>query len=168
MEGKRDKVEEAPQELVTFSAIARKHDKKILYVECGEDFVDLLFTFLAVPLESALEISGESFKELSGTQVSTSEAVIPHYYRCGKQLLNIITEQTPPLTRISDSEPVVLIDPKSNGNDQSTEDSGFAKGDTTFTVSDDLVITPMNSRSTFCLLKKLQTKAEDLEVQDQN
>ncbi|VVB12889.1 unnamed protein product [Arabis nemorensis] len=41
-----------------------------------------------------------------------------------------------------------------------------AKRDTKFTVTDDLIITPMNSSSAFCLLKKLQNQAEDLEVQE--
>ena len=47
------------KEVITLSAIVRKHDRKVLYVECKEDFVDLLFTFLALPLEYALEISGD-------------------------------------------------------------------------------------------------------------
>ncbi|CAA7061801.1 unnamed protein product [Microthlaspi erraticum] len=167
------------EQVITLSVIMSKHDMKVLYVECGEDFVDLVFTFLAVPLENVLQTSGnnsnfgcignllKSFNDLRATQVSTSEAVIPHYYKCQKQLLNIITAKRQSLVRTSDSEPMVLIDPKSNGNDQSTtEESGFAKRDTKFIVSDDLVITPMNSSSTFCLLKKLQIQAEDLEVQE--
>ncbi|KAH0930988.1 hypothetical protein HID58_008105 [Brassica napus] len=34
-----------------------------------------------------------------------------------------------------------------------------------FTVSDDLVVTPKKSCSTFSLLKKLKVQADDLEVQ---
>ncbi|CAH2061370.1 unnamed protein product [Thlaspi arvense] len=170
--------ERKTEEVITVSAIVRKHETKILHLECGEDFVDLLFTFLALPLESVLEISGnsstfgcignlfKSFKELSATQVSTFKAVIPHYYKCQKQLLNIITEQRPSWKRLVDGEPVVLIDPKSDGNDQPTQARGFAKRDTKFAVSDDLVITPMNSISTFCFLKKLQAQASDLEVKE--
>ncbi|KAG7589171.1 hypothetical protein ISN44_As07g014790, partial [Arabidopsis suecica] len=59
---------------------------------------------------------------------------------------------------------VVLIDPKSQGNSESTKSSGLMKRDTKFTVSDDLVITLMNSSSSFCLLKKFEIHAEDLEV----
>ncbi|MBA0785077.1 hypothetical protein Gotri_025057 [Gossypium trilobum] len=36
----------------------RKSDRKILCGEANEDFVDLLFSFLAIPLESALELLG--------------------------------------------------------------------------------------------------------------
>ncbi|VVB12890.1 unnamed protein product [Arabis nemorensis] len=104
------------------------------------------------------------FKDLSATQVSTFKSILPHYYRCKKQLLNIITEQPRKLKFADSGEPVVLIDPKSHGNDQSTEDKGFVKRDTKFTVTDDLIITPMNSSSAFCLLKKLQNQADDLEA----
>ncbi|XP_052878830.1 uncharacterized protein LOC108466333 [Gossypium arboreum] len=36
----------------------RKSDRKILYGEASEDFVDLLFSFLTIPLEFALELLG--------------------------------------------------------------------------------------------------------------
>ena len=56
----------------TIDAIVRKQDMKILYVECGEDFVDLLFSFLAVPLEYVCDTSSgcignlrRSFKDLT-------------------------------------------------------------------------------------------------------
>ncbi|CAH8300469.1 unnamed protein product [Eruca vesicaria subsp. sativa] len=165
------------EEVISFSAILRKHDMKVLYVECGEDFVDLLFTFLAFPLESILEISGDSsifgcignlfksFKDLSAAEVSTSKAVLPHYYTCQKQLLNIIIEQPLTCHLASNKEPVVLIDSKSHGRNKSTKRTGFVKRDAKFTVSDDLIITPMNSSSALCILKKLESQAEDLQVQ---
>ncbi|CAH2047575.1 unnamed protein product [Thlaspi arvense] len=71
--------------------------------------------------------------------------------RCQKQLLNITTAQRPPYQRTNS---MVLIDPKSHGSDQPTESSGFVKRDTKFIVSDDLIITPMISTSTFCRLKQ--------------
>ncbi|VVB12888.1 unnamed protein product [Arabis nemorensis] len=182
-------VEAEPEKVLTLSAVVRKHDMNILYVECGEDFVDHLFSFLAVPLESVLEIFGNistngcignlfgSFNDLSGVnERTTHKSMLHHYYRCKKQLLDITTDQTPVydcykipgsgLTINSDLNPVVLMDPKSNGRDQSPEGSGFVKRDTKFTVSDDLIITPMNSSSTICLLKKFEIQAEDLEVQE--
>ena len=164
--------------VITFSAIVRKHDMKVLYVECGEDFVDLLFSFLAVPLESVINVSGDSstfgcignlfksFKVLSATEVSTSKAVLPHYYTCQKQLLNIIIEQPQSFHRISTKEPLALIDSKSHGGDQSSGGSGFMKRDAKFTVSDDLIITPMTSSSAICILKKLESRAKDIQVQE--
>ncbi|VVB12884.1 unnamed protein product [Arabis nemorensis] len=60
---------------------------------------------------------------------------------------------------------VNLMDPKSSGKDQSRRCYGFLKKATKFTVLDDLTITSMNSCSTVCLLKKLQSHADNLEVQ---
>ncbi|CAH2047579.1 unnamed protein product, partial [Thlaspi arvense] len=190
---------------ITLEAIVSKQDMKILYVECGEDFVNLLFTFLAVPLESVVEISGnssnfgcignlcKSFKVLSvdkGKQDSASKCVLPYYYKCQKQFLDIITQDPPDYYRYRNSNPrqpdyslttdsyrtllyrkdrlvfVSLIDPKSHGGDQSEEGSGFVKRGARFRVSDDLIITLSNSMSTsLCFLKKLQFKADDLDVQ---
>lgn len=83
----------------------QSQDMKLLYVECGEDFVDLLFTFLPIPLDSTWELSGNnirlgcvenlcrSFQDLNTntSQVSTSTCMLPYYYRCQKKLLNIKT-----------------------------------------------------------------------------
>ncbi|XP_010424822.1 PREDICTED: uncharacterized protein LOC104709993 [Camelina sativa] len=197
MEDKGDKAE--PDEVITFDAIVRRQDMKILYVECGEDFVDLLFTFLAIPLESTWEISGNnitlgrignlcrSFKDLNaneGTEVSstTSECMLPYYYRCKKQLLNIRTP-TPRLylsrsydwtlsysrsfvlTTKRNSERMSFVDPKSDFCDRSKDGKGFVKRGTKFTVSDDLIVTPKNSSSTFSVLKMFRIHTDDLEVQ---
>lgn len=42
---------------------------------------------------------------------------------------------------------------------------GLVKGETNFIVSDDLVVTPMNSSSTISLLSKLQMNIGDIEEQ---
>ncbi|CAL9228827.1 unnamed protein product [Arabidopsis halleri] len=189
--------DEAEQDkVITFDAIVRKQDMKILYVECGEDFVDLLLTFLAIPLESIWEVSGNhislgcvgnlsrSFKDLSDnerTQVSDPKFVLPYYYGCQNQLLNIITfrpqfyvtinrDISRPLCCMTTKPTFIqvsFIDPKYNGHHSvSTEGSGgFMKRDSKFTVSDDLVIAPKNTTSTFSTLKKLQIHTNDIEVQ---
>ncbi|KAL1200583.1 hypothetical protein V5N11_032981 [Cardamine amara subsp. amara] len=200
-EKKEDETE--PEKVVTLKAIVRKQDMKILFVECGEDFVELLFSFLAVPLESVWEISGSkislgcignlcrSFKDLSateGTEIPTFIGMLPSFYSFQMQLPGIITQQPPVyyryrlysgqvsygLTTDGNRNPyfrkdrlvkVVLMDPKSHGRDKSTHCYGFLKKETKFTVFDDLTITSMNSCSTVSLLKKLQSHADDLEVQ---
>ncbi|KAG2307705.1 hypothetical protein Bca52824_027453 [Brassica carinata] len=144
-----------PEEVITFN----------FYVECGEDFVDLLFTFLAVPLESVLEIAGDistfgcignlfkSFKELNASKIQDPKPCCP------------ITINEPPFTTYN-SRLCFAIDPKSHGRDQSEKGSGFMKRDTKFTVSDDLIITPMSTSSAYCFLKKLESQAEDIQVQE--
>ncbi|XP_010424823.1 PREDICTED: uncharacterized protein LOC104709994 [Camelina sativa] len=106
------KGEEAePGKVVTLKAIVRKQDDiEILFVECGEEFVELLFSFLVVPLESVWEISGSSislgcignlcrsFKELTaneGTELSNSICTLPSFYSFQMQLPGITTQQPP-------------------------------------------------------------------------
>ncbi|XP_010452021.1 PREDICTED: uncharacterized protein LOC104734192 [Camelina sativa] len=93
-------------------AIVRKQDMKVLYVECGEDFVDLLFTFLAVPLEFVCDINlgcignlRRSFKDLSVVDQTASKCVLPYYYKCQKQLSGITTEEPPVYYRYRNSNP---------------------------------------------------------------
>ncbi|XP_010490603.1 PREDICTED: uncharacterized protein LOC104768354 [Camelina sativa] len=93
-------------------AIVRKQDMKILYVECGEDFVDFLFTFLAVPLEFVCDINlgcignlRRSFKDLSVVDHTASKCVLPYYYKCQKQLSGITIEEPPEYYRYRNSNP---------------------------------------------------------------
>ncbi|XP_013595164.1 PREDICTED: uncharacterized protein LOC106303444 [Brassica oleracea var. oleracea] len=51
-----------PNELPSVTVFVRKQDKKVLYAESGQEFVDLLLSFLAVPLESLWKISGANIK----------------------------------------------------------------------------------------------------------
>ncbi|EOA20523.1 hypothetical protein CARUB_v10000837mg [Capsella rubella] len=176
--------DEKPEFTFELDAIVRKQDMKILYVECGEDFVDLLFTFLAVPLQFLCDSSlgcignlSRSFKELSVVDTA-SKCVLPYYYKCQKQLPHITTEEPPVYYRYRNSNPrqpdyslttdpdqtllyrkdklipVTLIDPRSLCKDHSENDSGFMKRGTRFTVTDDLIITPRNSLSTSICLLK--------------
>ncbi|AEE74727.1 hypothetical protein (DUF674) [Arabidopsis thaliana] len=92
-----------PGQTITFKAFVRKPNIKILCVECGADFIDLLFTFLALPLESVWNISAgnislgcignlfRSFKRIDAS--SSSKTKLPSFYSCPKQLLDVVTEQ---------------------------------------------------------------------------
>uniref|UniRef100_M4CZI1 DUF674 family protein n=1 Tax=Brassica campestris TaxID=3711 RepID=M4CZI1_BRACM len=101
----------------TIDAIVRKQDMKILYVECGEDFVDLLFSFLAVPLEYVCDTSlgcignlRGSFKDLTVVDkrkegLASEGVLLPHYYKLQKQLSVITTEEAPVYYRYRNSNP---------------------------------------------------------------
>ncbi|CAH8270018.1 unnamed protein product [Arabidopsis lyrata] len=106
-----------------------------------------------------------SFSDLNankGTELSTSTCALPSFYRFQMQVPRIITQQPPVYYRYTDCRQVSYgwCDYK---RDKSTH--GFLKKETKFTVLDDLTITSMNSCSSVCLLKKLQSHADDLEVQ---
>ncbi|XP_013650485.1 uncharacterized protein LOC106355003 [Brassica napus] len=139
-------------ECLTLKVLIRKFDREILYAECREDFVDFLFSFLAIPLEFAWELSIDnanlgcvgnlrrSVKELSfekQKEATISKCVLPHCYSFRAQLL-------------------VVVSPVSAS-------VGHAKRETNFIVSDDLVVAPMNSSSTVSLLSKLQLSIGNIE-----
>ncbi|XP_019089812.1 PREDICTED: uncharacterized protein LOC104732594 [Camelina sativa] len=175
------KEEEAePGKVITLKAIVRKQDMMILYVECAEEFVELLFSFLVFPLESVLEFSGSSislgcignlcrsFKELTakeGTGLSNSICTLPPFYSFQMQLPGIITQQPPVCYPKYRFDQLALMDPKSSGSSKSTQCYRFLKKGRKFTVLDDLTITS-NSCSTVSLLKKFQSHADDLEVKE--
>ncbi|KAG7553783.1 hypothetical protein ISN44_As11g001040 [Arabidopsis suecica] len=180
--------------LLSLDVIVKKEDMKVLYVECCEDFVDLLFTFLAVPLESIWDFTGNnitlgcignlhrSLSDLSvikKTRVSSFSCTLPCYYRCRKQFPMITTQEPRVYYRFSNSNVrhsyclttkhttrrMTFVDPKSDYCDRSKDGKGFVKRGTKFIVSDDLIVTPKISSSTFSMLKKFQILTDDLEVQ---
>ncbi|EFH60975.1 hypothetical protein ARALYDRAFT_478227 [Arabidopsis lyrata subsp. lyrata] len=163
-----------PGQTITFKAFVRKPDTKILCVECGADFIDLLFTFLALPLESVWDISGDSislgcignlfrsFKSLNeGTDASSSsKSQLPWLYSCPKQLLDVVTEKQEIYCSFNRS-----VD-KTYGYDfkftRKRPDWKTAR----FLVTDDLVIKPKNLVSNISLLNlKMHMEKEDVEEQ---
>lgn len=97
-------------ECLTPKVLIRKFDREILYVECREDFVDFLFSFLAIPLEFAWELSIDdanlgcvgnlrrSVKELSfekQKEATISKCVLPHCYSFRAQLLVVVIQEKP-------------------------------------------------------------------------
>jgi len=60
---------------------------------------------------------------------------------------------------------MTFVDPKSDCCGRSKDGKGFVKRGTKFIVSDDLIVTPKISSSTFSVLKKFQILTDDLEVQ---
>ncbi|CAH2038302.1 unnamed protein product, partial [Thlaspi arvense] len=169
--------------VISVSVFTRKLDQKILYVESGKDFVDLLFTFLVLPLNSAWKLSGsnivfgcignfcESFKSLSsqeGSTTLTGNCVLPNYYSCQQPLLHVCySEYYRVLAKTINHQYCHFkpVDPRRNRWDANAESNGFVKRGTTFVVSDDLTITPMNLSSNICSLKKWNMDLGDIEEQ---
>ncbi|CAH2054426.1 unnamed protein product, partial [Thlaspi arvense] len=179
-------------EVVTLKVYIRKSDRAILYAECREEFVDFHFTFLVIPLESAWEIFVDnvimgcvgnlrrSVKDLSFEQRKEAtgfKCKLPYYYSCRTQLLDVVIQEMPEYeclvsrrsynsSRLSktikkssvlaDGERIAKLTPLV------TSDS---TRETNFIVSDDLVVTPMNSSLTISLLSKLQMNIGDIEEQ---
>ncbi|CAH2046982.1 unnamed protein product [Thlaspi arvense] len=163
--GGEDREESKAGQTIMLNAYVGKEEGNILFAECGEDFVDLLFTFLALPLES---------KQLLDDLVTTDKP--PTYYRYVTFSVDHFREyclsenSRKPLVYDWDKlVPLVSIDPKSEGNtsDESvTPTGGFMKRGTKFMVTDDLFITPSSSISTSGFLKQEQIRLDDVEVRE--
>ncbi|XWS67182.1 hypothetical protein CRYUN_Cryun05aG0265600 [Craigia yunnanensis] len=87
----------------------RKSDRKILYAEAGEDFIDLIFSFLTIPIESVLKLLGgiisvgcisNLFRDLNTKwsitkEESSQKAVLPPYYSCLNKFPDILSREPP-------------------------------------------------------------------------
>ncbi|XP_010464553.2 PREDICTED: uncharacterized protein LOC104745077 [Camelina sativa] len=182
-----------PEQTITLKAFVRKVDGKFLCVESGADFIDLVFTFLALPLGSVWDISGDnitlgcignvfrSFKGLNeenDDSSSSAKCLLPSYYSCPKQLLDVVTLQTEiyyyrfcpspadpfggcsrlgftrkmPDCFNSQSQNIKVFDMTS---------FGFVRGYVRYLVTDDLVIKLKDSVSNISLLKLTMHLAEE-------
>ncbi|CAL9214507.1 unnamed protein product [Arabidopsis halleri] len=166
--------------VMSVSVFTRKQDKKVLYIESEKDFVDLLFTFLVLPLNSAWKLAGsnlvlgcinnlfESFNSLSsieGSNALNSRCVLPWYYSCQQPLLDVCYAERNDLSLATYPYTYKPMDPRCDKTSEFGVCSGFVKRGTTFIVSDDLTITPMDLSSTICSLKKWNMDLDDIEEQ---
>ncbi|KAL0704417.1 hypothetical protein Bca4012_070842 [Brassica carinata] len=172
-----------PNELPSVTVFVRKQDKKVLYAESGQEFVDLLLIFLAVPLESLWKISGaniklgcigtfyKSMKSLSSsegtTSVLTCTSMLPMNYNFQAPRLDVCRKDYSVWTVLvnSRSYALKLMYPNYDRSTESTVhgSSGFVRRGTTYMISDDLTISPTNSCSTIRILKKLNVGLDEIE-----
>ncbi|EOA37384.1 hypothetical protein CARUB_v10011222mg [Capsella rubella] len=164
--------------VMSVSVFTRKLDKKVLYIESEKDFVDLLLTFLVLPLNSAWKLAGsnlvlgcidnlcESFKSLSSIEVRNAlnnKCMLPWYYSCQQPLLDVCYADRDTNSVLKDYILVKPRDPKCGDIAEVGGYSGFVKRGTMFMVSDDLTITPMDLLSAICSLKKWNLDFDDME-----
>ncbi|KAK8973807.1 hypothetical protein V6N11_032937 [Hibiscus sabdariffa] len=151
----------------------RKSDSKILYAEASENFVDLLFSFLTIPLEFVLELLGSKddlpvesifnlFKDLNTfpKKMNTRRGVLPPFYSCPNEFPSVRGPPTyycysvPRLNGLNCyltcsnnhiSRPLRLLDPKPN----TTNSSGYVEKNSMYVVTDDLVVKSLSSRCFF-------------------
>ncbi|XP_022753806.1 uncharacterized protein LOC111302133 [Durio zibethinus] len=171
-----------------------KSKNKVCYAEANEKFVDLLFSFLTVPLGFIVKEMGEgsskaclshlydSIQDLDARQCLVSEEntamlVNPKLapgFSYEAQPLNIEEYMHQPFYLTSDwipqltsdetiaSSVLTVMDPKSHYNDNSSG-RGFLKGPTMFTITDDLIITPLSSITGLSAARELKVPFSDME-----
>ncbi|KDP46570.1 hypothetical protein JCGZ_08542 [Jatropha curcas] len=179
--------------------VLSKSKKRMCYAEVGEDFVDLLFSFLTIPL-------GFIIKKMNG---SPSKGCINHLYNCikdldskkyfksddhkeillspkiapdfgyEKQLLGVEEASHQQYYYVldclgnpcffMDNEPssqrvgaLTVKDPKSP-NKKAKACGGFVMKPAMFTVTDDLIVTPISPVSGISILNKLNVPFNDIE-----
>ncbi|XP_077225389.1 uncharacterized protein LOC143858592 [Tasmannia lanceolata] len=158
-----------------------KSNGKVLYAEAGEDFIDLLFSFLTLPAGSVVKFLGTcsslgcvdnlymSIQDLIAdglihcdlTPELTNPKLASHFV-CENNLLQI--EEAAPLNPAYEGSILQTMNPKSpNGITESG--GGFVKGPATFMLTDDLDVKPFSLSATISLLKKLNLPLSDFEVQ---
>ncbi|AAD56327.1 hypothetical protein [Arabidopsis thaliana] len=133
----------AADNLLTLKVYVRKTDRAVLYAECREEFVDFLFTFLAIPIEFAWELSIDignmgcvgnlcrSVKDLSfekqkaATESPEYECLVTHYGH--NMLCKKINKAV-----LSNGEIIAKFT-------SASASIGLVKGETNFIVSDDLM-----------------------------
>ncbi|CAA7020806.1 unnamed protein product [Microthlaspi erraticum] len=164
-----------PKQVVSLTVLVRKQDKKVIYAESGPEFVDLLFLFLAIPLESVWDITRSntklgcvdnfctSMKSLfsSGNVVSTC-MLPPLEYSFRKSLLGVPYK----MNNFSESPYYKYIVTESYEAEETWECddlSGFVKRCARYMISDDLTITAAHSFSTISFVMELNVDFDDME-----
>ena len=186
---------------IVVRAVVRKSNEKIMFAGAEEDFADLLFSFLTLPLGGVLHmlegnsslgcmdklhnsiselnpdryLRSQRLKEelanpkcaplfsISDQILPIGEGSLPVYYcntfYTSKSNLAVTTSIRPVYYMYDKNARLEICDPKSciGGG------KGFAKGPSTFMVTDDLVVTPMSSISAVSYLNTLKVPLSDLE-----
>ncbi|TXG74235.1 hypothetical protein EZV62_002814 [Acer yangbiense] len=178
----------------------------VCYAEASEDFVDLLFSFLTVPLgyivkemcntfggcishlyKSVENLDAEQFlksckhKEMllspklapdfsyENHPLSIEEDIHPPYYYqgyisypvyCSSAVKNYELKSGKQYTPSGEYSTLTVMDPKSHFKE--AKSGGFLMGPAKFTVTDDLIITPVSSIKCLSLLNKLEVSLNDV------
>ncbi|KAK8619481.1 hypothetical protein V6N13_133439 [Hibiscus sabdariffa] len=170
----------------------RKSDMKLLYAESSEKFVDLLFSFLSIPLESVLELilgakcnlalgsTANLFRDLNAmfsvsNQKKSQKGVLPPFYSCPNEFPNIRSRDPPEFcysfTKRSSTFPfntfheaTVINKPldPKSPKPSATNSLGYVEKNL-FVITDDLVVKPLSLISRISLLKELGIPLDDVE-----
>ncbi|XVF05397.1 hypothetical protein REPUB_Repub05bG0168500 [Reevesia pubescens] len=179
-----------------------KSKNMVCYAEASEKFVDLLFSFLSIPLgfivkemkngssKACINYLYDSIQDLDDKQYlvskeTTAMLVSPKlapgfgydaqpldieeymdqpYYLTESKWMKVPTsdESLIPSGETLTSSVLTVMDPKSHYNDNSSG-RGFLKGPAMFTITDDLIITPLSSVTGLSAVRKLKVPFSDME-----
>ncbi|XP_077225469.1 uncharacterized protein LOC143858654 [Tasmannia lanceolata] len=155
---------------------------KVLYAEAGEDFIDLLFSFLTFPVgsvvkflgtcssigcvdnlyKSVIDLSADGLINYNDAAKLINPKLAPHFL-CENNLLQI-EEATPRNLTYEGGTILLALNPKSpDGITKSG--GGFVKGPVTFILTDDLDVKPFSYTRTISFIKKFNLPLGDIQEQ---
>ncbi|XP_077225220.1 uncharacterized protein LOC143858451 [Tasmannia lanceolata] len=150
---------------ISVKLMLSKSNDKVVYAEAGDDFIDLLFSFLTLLVGSVVQLLGKcssigcvdnlckSVEDLSADGLincNVAKLINPKlasHIGCKSQLL-----------QIEERSQFYAMNPKSSGG-------GYTKGPVKFMVTDDLDVKPFSTTTIISLLKKFSLPLSDIEEQ---
>lgn len=157
-------------ECLSLSVAVNKRDNKVLFAECGDQFVDLLIMFLAIPLSSAWNITGKNFKHgcvnrlcESFHTLSTSGSIqkpimLPAEYQFHNSLLGF-TYELPYILTVNKGGSNVNPAFCSHTTCSEIVSKGFA-----YLITDDLTIKVSDSLEVASTIEKLNLSLDDIDM----
>ncbi|XP_050237701.1 uncharacterized protein LOC126687253 [Mercurialis annua] len=160
-----------------------KSNKKVCFAEVGEDFVDLLFSFLTVPLGYILkEMNGAAsngcihhlynsiecldvekyFKSNDHKEILLSPKIAPNL-GYANQLLRVEEAVTSVYNLRDEAINLSVKDPKLSHKITKTSGGFVMMGPALFTVTDNLIVTPISPISGVSILSKLNVPFNEVE-----
>ncbi|XP_061339665.1 uncharacterized protein LOC133286284 [Gastrolobium bilobum] len=171
--------------------IIRKSNKKVLFAEAKEDFVDFLFSFLTFPLggvlhmlegfsslrcvdklyKSVIELCSDRYLSSQALKDKLAKPQCALQFKLSNQILPIGEACLPVfhsytytynLNTYEVNSELKFVDPKSSTGELSSS-RGFVKGPSMYMVTDDLAVTPLSSIATVSYLNRSKVSLSDLE-----
>ncbi|KAA8545470.1 hypothetical protein F0562_020254 [Nyssa sinensis] len=173
---------------ISLKLVIDKPNNRVLYAEAGEDFVDLLFSFLTIPLAyffkkfpelpfkgslrnlyDNIQDLGDSWffksKEMKETLVNPKLApgLAQH-----NQLIDLDEAPNPSRKTLCSNVKIDRFRLNANTNHHDVKTGmGFVKGPSEFMVKNNLSVTPLSASSGLTLMGKENVSAEDIEVRNE-
>ncbi|XP_073277704.1 uncharacterized protein [Primulina huaijiensis] len=187
---KRRKHISSDSKRITVKVLVQKSTNRFLLAQAHKDFIDLLFSLLAIPLGGVQSLLGRNtclgsinnlFWSMHNLELlkhikricSLMEPKIPPHYLSLHQVFSLDKKSYPMIYKQQDSNRVKSFGSASPGPgytqmkmiDPKGED-GFVEGPTTFMVSDDMVVSPTSSTFIIMTLNHLKIPIHDVEVKE--
>ncbi|WCJ20385.1 hypothetical protein M5689_002620 [Euphorbia peplus] len=158
-----------------------KSKKIVCFAEVGEDFIDLVFSFLTIPLGHVMkQMQGASIDGCIDNLYKSIEGLDIEYFNSSNEKEMLLNPKIPPkfgyenqLLGVEEVSCNVFLnfsnfaikvrDPKIPTQKEDKSNGGFMAGPEMFTVTDDLNVIPISAVSGLNILNKLDVSLSDVQ-----